>query len=199
MAKIYLFPTDLKPVQLNAREKAVLDSKIHALTSPQKDQRKRPMKKSAALEQADTPGDTLEPEKYSETDARRQVSLTERELNGLVAKNTQLANRLAIDLSDDLASAKLLMPLDPEFPILGGKTLKVTAGLELRYANHKPVVILRGVSVWGVPLPNAWIGGLKNINLIDEFGVDRGFWHAFAAGVENIRIEDSRLTLKLKQ
>ena len=189
VARYLLFPKDFKPVRLNAHEEEVLRGKVRVLTGT---------KAGAAAQGAEKSGSPLEPEPYSEAGARREVNLTERELNGLLAKNTQLANRLAIDLSDDLASAKLLLPLDPEFPILGGKTLKVTAGLELRYAGNKPVVILRGISVWGVPLPNAWIGGLKNINLVDEFGMNRGFWQTFAAGVENIRIEDGRLSLKLK-
>ena len=125
--------------------------------------------------------------------------MTERELNALLAKNTDLAQKLAIDLSDDLASAKLLVPLDPDFPFLGGKTLKVTAGVELRYSNKQPVVIIRGVSIWGVPIPNAWLGGIKNIDLVSEFGMERGFWRILAAGVENIRIADGRLSVTLKE
>jgi hypothetical protein len=109
-----------------------------------------------------------------------------------------MAKKLAIDLSDDLASAKLLVPLDPELPLFGGKTLKVTAGMELRYNNQRPVAILRGVSIWGVPIPNAWLGGIKNIDLFQEFGMDQGFWYTIAAGVEDIHIEDGKLTIQLK-
>ena len=143
--------------------------------------------------------ENLEPEPYSEKNANREIQLTERELNALLARNTDLAQKLAIDLSDDLASAKLLVPLDPEFPFLGGKTLKVTAGVELRYTNQKPVVILRGISIWGVPIPNAWLGGIKNIDLVREFGMQSGFWRSFAAGVDDIRIVEGRLTITLKE
>ena len=72
-------------------------------------------------------------------------------------KGTDLAERLVIDLADDVASAKLLIDLDPDFPFLGGKTLKVNAGAELAYENSRPIVVLKGVSVWGVPIPNAWL------------------------------------------
>ena len=109
-----------------------------------------------------------------------------------------MARKLVIDLSEDLASAKLLVPLDPELPFLGGKTLKVTAGMELRYSDRKPVAILRGVSLWGVPIPNEWLGGIKNIDLVREFGNDHGFWNKLAAGIEHIQIEDGNLTIKLK-
>lgn len=177
VAKAYLFPKAFKPVQLTTREQQVLDHKIQNLTS----------------------SGSLAPEPYSEKNADRQIQLTERELNALLAKNTGLAQKLAIDLSEDLASAKLLVPLDPELPILGGKTLKVTAGLELRYSNQKPVIILRGVSIWGVPIPNAWLGGIKNIDLVSEFGMEGGFWRTFAAGIDDMRIVDGRLSVTLKE
>jgi hypothetical protein len=197
MAKTVLFPTNFTPVQLNAQEETVLDSKLRALSAPQKGRRDT-MGRQQAGPPAGKTADTLDPERYTEDGAKREIRFTERELNGLLAKNTQLADKLAIDLSDDLASAKLLLPLDPQFPVLGGKTLKVTAGLELRYSGTTPVVILRGVSIWGVPLPNAWMGGLKNIDLVKEFGAESAFWRTFSAGVETIGIEDGRLTLKLK-
>ena len=117
----------------------------------------------------------------------------------MIATNTDLASRLAIDLSDDLASAKLLVPLDPDAPILGGKTLKLTAGVELRYAAGKPVVVLKGVSLWGVPLPNAWLGGMKNIDLVQAFGTEPGFWQGFADGVETIEVSQGRVRIVLKE
>jgi hypothetical protein len=199
VAKGYLFPKAFRPVQLDAREEKVLDSKIEALT----DYTRHPLgDREGAIQRPrrrqTEPQDRLTPEPYSEKDADRQIHFTERELNALLAKNTNLARKLAIDLSDDLASAKLLVPLDPDLPLLGGKTLKVTAGMELRYADGRPIAVLRGVSVWGVPLPSEWLGGLKNIDLVREFGMDHGFWHSFAAGIEHIRIEDGSLTIKLK-
>jgi len=83
--------------------------------------------------------------------------------------------------------------------VLGGKTIRVTAGLELDYRNRNPVVILRGVSVMGVPLPNAWLGNLKNVDLVREFGGTAGFWQSFSAGIETIAIEDGRLLIELKE
>jgi hypothetical protein len=116
-----------------------------------------------------------------------------------LAKNTDLAHRMAIDLSDNLTSGKLLVPLDSDFPILGGKTIKLKAGLEMRYAEGRPIIILKGVSVWGIPIPNAWLGNMKNIDLVQEFGSDQGFWKAFADGVEEIQVEEGRLRIKLKE
>jgi len=84
----------------------------------------------------------LTPEVYMEDDSKRRIELTERELNSLLAKNTDLAEQLLVDLSDDRASKKLLIDIDPDFPFFGGKTLKVSGGTEVSYLNDSPVVIM---------------------------------------------------------
>ena len=117
----------------------------------------------------------------------------------MLAKNTELADKVAIDLSENLASAKIIIPLDPDFPVLGGKTLKVNAGAELSYTDGRPTVILKGVKVWGVPIPNAWLGNLKNVDLVKEFGGNEGFWKSFADGVDNISVSEGQLNIKLKE
>ena len=91
------------------------------------------------------------------------------------------------------------MNLDPDFPVLGGKTLKVTAGMEIKLSNGKPSFILKGVSVWGVPIPNAWLGNLKNTDLNKEFGEAGGFWQAINEGVEEIAVKEGKLHIKLKE
>jgi hypothetical protein len=190
---LYLFPGAFKPVTLSANEEQVLESKLDQLGSVQ---RSRVLHQDS--EQIGGKED-LQPERYNENDANREIILTERELNSLLAKNTDLASKLSIDLSQDLASAKLLIPLDEEFPLLGGKTLKVTAGLELAYKNEQPIVALRGISLWGVPIPNAWLGNIKHVDLVQEFGDQKGFWAAFSDGVEEMEVSEGQLRVKLKE
>ena len=194
VAMMYLFPKEFKPVSLSDREEQALDLKLEQL-----DPTSGGHASGKGIDRYESKETPLTPERYSEKDATREIRFTEREINGLLAKNTDLASRLAIDLSDDLASAKLLIPLDPDFPFLGGKTLKVTAGLGLRYDNGNPVVILKGVSIWGVPIPNAWLGGIKNVDLVKEFGAEEGFWKTFSAGIENIRVEEGHISIKLRE
>jgi hypothetical protein len=190
VVKYYFFPSDFKPVQLSVKEEQVLDAKLDRLESI--DSAYQPRRGSIE-------SGALEPEAYSEAGADRSIRLSERELNALLAKNTDLARKLAIDLSDNLMSAKLLVPVDEDFPIMGGKILKVRAGVELAYRNEKPIVILKGVSIMGVPIPNAWLGGLKNIDLIEEFGSGDGFWKAFSDGVQDISIVEGDLQIELKE
>lgn len=178
----YLFPAKFTPVVLNQKEQRVLDKKLQRIgvNPPSRQQ-------------------TLKAEPYSEAGASRTIAFTEKELNAMLARNTDLANKLAIDLSDNLASALLLVDLDPTFPLIGGQTLKVTAGMEFKLAKNKPSAILKGVSIWGVPLPNAWLGNMKNIDLIAEFGQAGGFWQAIHEGVETIEIKEGELHITLKE
>ncbi|MEM6937759.1 MAG: arginine N-succinyltransferase [Pseudomonadota bacterium] len=194
----YVFPRQFEPVALNEREQVQLEEKIERLGFSAELARDDAL--ANAVEPGGIePGGRLEPQKYSEAGASREVSFSERELNALLASNTDMAQRLAIDLADDLASARLLIPLDPDFPVLGGKTLRVNAGLEVAFRGGRPVAILRGVSLMGVPLPNAWLGNLKNVDLIGEFDGDPGFWNSVSAGIEYLEVRDGQLELKLKE
>lgn len=195
--RAYVFPSEFKPVSLSAGEQQSLSAKLDRL---------RGVESGTSTTAGGIGGNLvggadkdLELERYAETDAAREVTFTERELNGLLANNTDLAERMVIDLSDNLASVKVLVPLDPDFPVLGGKTLRLSAGVELAFADERPVVVLKGVSVMGVPIPSAWLGNRKNVDLVREFGADEGFWKSFAAGVELIEIREGRLLIRLRE
>ena len=187
----WVFPSHFEPVQLTAAEQHVFDAKIRRIGFA-----------PAEVPPREAPPDDpapLEPEPYREDAAAREIGITERELNALLAHNTNLADRLAIDLSAGLASAKLLIPVDPDFPVIGGRIVRVSAGVELEYAGGRPRVMLRGISLMGVPLPNAWLGNLKNVDLVERFGAEPGFWRSFAAGIEQLEIRDGELKLQLKE
>ena len=193
--KYYFFPSDFNPVLLSGKEQQVLNSKLRVLGFGElsvglSEPRREPgmdVKKALA------------PEAYNELEADRQIVFSERELNALIANNTDMAGRLAIDLSDDLISAKLLMQMDEDLPVMGAQTLKVKAGIGLSYEQDRAVVVLRGVSIMGIPVPNAWLSGLKNIDLVQEFGGQQGFWKAFADGIEALSVEEGHLFIKFKE
>ncbi|HOW96388.1 MAG TPA: arginine N-succinyltransferase [Kiritimatiellia bacterium] len=177
------FPSAFRPVTLNAREEQALEAKLERLD----------------FTATNAAAAALEPEPYSEEGAERTIRITEKELNALLAKNTDLADKLAIDLSENLVSAKLLIPLDEDFPVFGGRTLRVKAGLKIRLSGEKPEVVFQGLSVMGIPLPAAWLGGMKDVNLLDEAGGDQDFWKTFAAGIEDLRVEDGRIAIRLRK
>jgi len=193
--KILFFPGPFKPVELSQKEEQQLSRKIETIenfastTHPTPVAHNQPADRTAPLT----------PEKYTEEGASREIFFNERELNAMLAKNTDLAKKMAIDLAQDMLSLKLLIPLDPDFPLMGGKTLRVTAGAELAYRDGRPVIKLKGVSLMGIPMPNAWLGGIKNIDLVKEYGSNDGFWKSFADGVETINVIDGSIRIKLKE
>jgi len=182
-----VFAKEFKPVQLSQTETIVLNEKLQALgfqpdttVASNEPVGAQGENKSIKGKNHDEDEPDLTPEPYTEDASKREIFFTERELNGMLAKNTDMEKRVAIDLANDLASAKMILPMDPDFPFIGGKRIRINTGLGLSFANDKPVVILKGVSVMGVPIPNAWLGNLKNIDLVSEFGDDSGFWNTFA-------------------
>lgn len=196
--KTYIFVSSFEPVELSQKEEGTLQQKLRSIgfdfssSSPEAGQ-------GGKYKSEIGKDGFLKPEAYSEQGAKREISFTEREINALLAKNTDLAQKLAIDFADNLVSAKLLLPLEEDFPVLGGKTLRLNAGLGMAYQNNKPVIILKGISIMGVPIPNAWLGGLKNIDLVSEFGIDPGFWQSFSEGVEHIQVVDGKIDIRLKE
>jgi hypothetical protein len=183
----YIIPTELKQVELTRQEQIELDRKLGYL----------------GIERQPVDGRANDnralPEPYTEEGAPREIELSERELNSLFARDPELGSRIAIDLAPDLVSLNALVPVPEDFPIMPGKMVRVRAGAEFSFDGSRPVLILKGVSIMGVPLPNAWLGNLKNIDLIADSGNEAGFWRAFADGVEYVQVEDGRLRVTLRE
>lgn len=191
--KHYIYASKFKPTVLTAKEQKVLESKLARLEES--------AKKDTALarKKRGDKGTPLKPEAYSEEGAKREISLTERELNALIANHPEVAQRVAIDLSNNLVSVKLVIPVEEEIPVLGGKTLRLNVGLILGYEKGVAVVALKGVSLGGIPIPNAWLGNLKNRNLVKEFGSGGGFWKLFSDGVADLKVKEGHIMIKLKE
>lgn len=194
--KNYVFTTRFTPVELNEKEEKNLNEKLLSIGFLSDEPTN---KNDSTIDQEIDHEGFLKPESYTEHNAPREITFTERELNALLAKNTDLAQKLAIDLANNLVSAKLLIPLEEDFPVLGGKTLRFNAGIGMAYQDDKPYIALKGISIMGVPIPNAWLGGIKNVDLVNEFGIDPGFWKSFSEGVENIQVTDGKIFIKLKE
>lgn len=199
VVRTYIFPRPFTPVVLTSVEQQRLDAKLDRLDRMLPAADKEEAGESGKGENDYLEDGSLRPLPYSEEEAEREIHFTERELNALIATNTDLADKLAIDLSENLVSARMLVPMDQDMPVFGGKVLRVRAGLELAYREGRPVVKLRGISLMGVPLPNAWLGGMKNIDLVREFGTGEGAWKTFAEGVEAIGVSEGEILIRLKE
>lgn len=203
LIKLWLFPGPFKPVTLTAAEEQKLERKVAQVESL--DNRGR-IASGGATKGGTTSGGTANqpdqtaatPAPYSEEGASREIVFSEKELNALIGRNPDLAGKVAIDLADDLVSATLLIPMQADTPLFGGQTMRVKTGFTMAYQNGRPVVVLRGLSIMGVPMPNAWLGQLKNIDLVKRYGTDGGFWQTFADGVEGIEIREGQAKIVLK-
>jgi len=191
--KHYIYASEFTPTVLTVKEQKILDAKMAKLEVAVD---KTPVIRKKARQDKRT---SLEPEAYSEEGAKREVRFTDKELNALIGKNPDVAQRVAVDLSDNLISVKLVVPMDEEIPLLGGKTLRLNLGVIIRYENERPVVALKGVSVGGIPLPNAWLGNLKSKNLVREFGAEGGFWKLFSDGVADLKVQEGQILIKLRE
>ena len=191
--KHYMYASTFTPTVLTSEERKVLDSKLAALDVTSTRDPRPPEAESRDK------GASFEPKAYTEEGARREIRLTEKELNALIANTPEVAQRVAIDLSENLISVQLVVPVDEGVFILGGKTLRLHLGVMLGFERERPVVALKGVSLGGIPLPNAWLGNLKNRNLVSEFGDEEGFWRRFSDGVAGLKVQEGHMVITLKE
>ena len=189
-----LSPRPFTPVELTQTEKNELEKKMSKLYNSAK----TTIKKNKPDEKSDSQNDIIKPEPYSEKDADREIYLTEREINYFI-KNRNMANRVAVDLSENQLSVKLVVPLDKSIPILGGTKLKLHLGTTLDYVDNNLVVIVNGISVGGIPIPSAWWGGIKNQNLVNYVSGNRKFFHILSAGVSDLNITNGEIYVKLRE
>ena len=122
--------------------------------------------------------------------------LTEREINGLINEHTNLGEELKIKLAKGALHARVNTTLDQDFPILGGKTVKARARFLVEANEINPTFVLDDLTVYGVSVPNAWLGELKGKNLLASLtgGVED---NAFSRGIEDIKIENGLIEIKL--
>ena len=195
--KRQLNPEPIVPTELTQVEEQVLDEKLETLegaatrdagsgdrTSPPD-----PSAPSGELAGAGDlrPGPGVEPR-------RKGVTITEKELNALLAKNTPWGDRVALELVDDTIRARTNIDVPDDWPMLGGKTIRLRLSLEATLEDQRMALRVSDVSLSGFPLPNAWLGGIKGVDLIDQYADSRPL-RTFVAGIEEFYIADGALTL----
>ncbi len=141
--------------------------------------------------QADAEG-ALIPEAYEEDPARRQIRFSERELNAAIARDPALAGRAAVRLSPGQVSASFLVDVPEELPLLGGRSLRIRTGVQLLTRDGRIEARLLGVSIGGVPVPDAWLGGFKGSDLLATSGLGQ-----LGAGIEALEVVEGELALRL--
>lgn len=166
----------IKPVQLSAEEKAVVEAKVEAMQS------------------VEAPSKPAEPT-YEK--GKKEIILTERELNGLVNEHTAMGEKLKFELATDAVHARIETDLDPDLPVVGGKRLKAKARFIVKTEDGTPSLILDDLTVWGVSLPNDWLAQLKGKDILGQvLGGGKG---GKVAGIEEMSVEPGQLKIRLKE
>ena len=166
----------IKPVQLSAEEKAVVEAKVEA------------------MQNVEAPTKPAEPT-YEK--GKKEIILTERELNGLVNEHTTMGDKLKFELATNAVHARIETDLDPDLPVVGGKRLKARARFIVKTTDGNPSFILDDLTVWGVSLPNDWLAQLKGKDILGEvLGGGKG---GKVAGIEEMSVEPGQLKIRLKE
>ncbi len=172
-----VYASPMKPVSLSVAEEAQFQEKISVLENG-----------STELSTATSP----------ETDKRTLV-VTQKEVNAYLAKQG-LGETVKVDLKKDAVSLNTLIPVDEGFPLLGGTTLRIQVSLAAAMdGNQKPTLQVQDVSLGGVPLPNAWLGDIKGINLVTSDINANPTLKRFFDGIRDMRLENGSLRVVLNE
>ena len=203
---IWWIQRPIKPVVLSAQEKATVDEKIRHLgggktaapASPLAPAPKRgggaPPPPAVAL--PDTGAISLPNGSY--VPGSKVFKLTDREINGLLNANTDLGNSVRLEFATDAVNAYLAVPIPQDFPVGGGKIFRARGRFRVSLGNGgAPYAILDDVTVFGLSLPKAWLGGLKGENLLERAMGERN-GSPILRGIKSLRLEPGALVLEVE-
>jgi len=128
---------------------------------------------------------------------KKEIVLTEREINGLLNANTDLGQSLSFQLGTDVVLARIETDLDPDLPFIGGRKFKARAKFIVSEGSGQPSFVIDDLTIWGISLPNEWLGGLKGRNLFAEIlGSET---NGKLPGIESFSIRPGEIFIKLKE
>jgi hypothetical protein len=200
----------IKPVVLSPMEKATVDAKLQRLDGGNAASRtptagtrtpasSNPETRSPAP--SSTHGSSAEDDPGRlrvYLPGSKVLKLSEREVNGLLNLNTDLGKAVRLEFAQDAINAYLAVRIPDDFPIGGGKMFRARGRFRLSLGNGgAPYAILEDVTVFGLSLPKAWLGGIKGENLIGDTvgGPNRS---KVLRGIKSLRVEPGELVLEVE-
>jgi hypothetical protein len=188
----------IKPVVLSAAEKVAVDEKLRHLGGGDASARTRGTQADAPRPAALTDAGPKPGADRPYVPGSKVLKLTERELNGLLNANTDLGQTVRLELATDAINAYLAVPIPKDFPVGGGKMFRAHGRFRVSLGNGgAPVAMLEDVTVFGLSLPKAWLGGVKGENLIGE-AVGKRDGSPIIKGIKSLRVEPGALVLEVE-
>lgn len=174
-----IYASPLKPVLLSASEQSALDGKLNNLRS------------------AAEPAPQAEAAKRQTDEARRTLVLTEKEINAFL-DSQGLGQQVRVDLQDGAAGVTALIPMAEDIPAVGGTTLRLKVSLSAgMIPGDRFAFRVTDVSLGGIPLPNAWLGDIKGVNLLANGVENDPAIKRFLAGIRELKIESGAIRVLL--
>ncbi len=170
-----VYASPMTPVSLTATEEVELQQKIAAFENP-----------------AAAPA-------VSPEEAKRTLVVSQKEVNAYLAKQG-LGESVKVDLNKDALAVSTLIPVPPDAPFLGGTTLRIRVSLAASMNDsHQVVLNVQDVSLGGVPMPNAWLGDIKGVNLVTSDINTNPALKRFFDGIKEMDLEDDSLRVVLNE
>jgi hypothetical protein len=168
----------LHPVELSLTEQSALNDKL------------------AQLELAE---EVVPPPSAPENKDPRTLFLTAKEINAFLA-DQGVGEQVKIDLSRNRIAANFLLPIDENAPLFAGTTLRIRLAISaLMNETGKLVIKVDDISLGGIPLPNAWLGDIKGLDLVSgEIGNDPAV-QRFVSGIKDFRLENGQVQIVLNE
>jgi hypothetical protein len=181
-----VYASSFKPVMLTSTEQKTLDDKMTAL-------------QNAATAPA-APAAQEQEAKAAEETAKRTLMLTEKEVNAKLAAQG-LGEQFSVEFGEGNAAVTALLPVDKEFPVLGGSTVRLRFAFDAKMSAEKKFMLsLKDVSIGGVPMPNAWLGMAKGVNMFtDESFAKEPALKAFADGIRDFSLSQGVMKIILNE
>ncbi|HRJ09828.1 MAG TPA: hypothetical protein PK490_10585 [Prosthecobacter sp.] len=171
-----LYASPMRPVSLSVAEQTDLDAKLKALESS-------PAPAAPSAEQ------------------ERTLVITAREINAYLA-GQGLGETFKVDLGRDSIAVTTIAPIpeDSGLPLLAGATLRVRLSLTLAMdPGQKLRLAVNDVRVGCVPLPNAWLGDIKGVNLVSEGVEGDPAMQRFFAGIQSAEVAPDGIRIILNE
>lgn len=145
-------------------------------------------------------GKVQELEPPAPSDPAKTIVLNEREINAWLEQQG-LGETVKFSIRNGGVAATVLAPVEEDVPFLGGNTVRFQVAFNTKLdENRRFALSLADVNVGGISFPNAWLGGIKGLNLLaqgDAGMEDSPFLQSFAAGIKDFQVRNGELRMVL--
>ena len=125
------------------------------------------------------------------------LTLTAQDINVLIQKTPQLANKVYVTLEGDRIQGDASIPLEEFGSFLKGRWLNGSAGFRVETAAGRLVVFMDSLSVRGKPVPEQFMGTIRTRNLAEK-AFENPKVAAVLEKLESVTVRDGKLVIKAK-